>query len=40
LTEPSTVSFDAERMSHWYKVGARPSDAVATLLKKTNVKIG
>lgn len=40
MTEPSTISLDSERMNHWYKIGARPSDAVATLLKKTNVKLG
>jgi len=40
MTEPSTISFETERMNHWYKVGARPSDSVANLLKKTNTKLG
>ncbi|NBO39073.1 30S ribosomal protein S16 [bacterium] len=40
MTEPSTFSVDVERMNHWYKVGARPSDAIATLLKKTQVTLG
>ena len=39
-TEHSTIKLEVERMNHWYKVGARPSDAVATLLKKTSVKLG
>ncbi|NBX17778.1 MAG: 30S ribosomal protein S16 [Proteobacteria bacterium] len=40
MTEPSTIKLEVERMNHWYKVGARPSDAVGNLLKKTNVKLG
>ncbi|NBW80311.1 30S ribosomal protein S16 [bacterium] len=40
MTEPSVISLEAERMNHWYKVGARPSDAVANLLKKTKVTLG
>lgn len=40
MNEPSTISLESERMSHWYKLGARPSDAVANLLKKTNLKLG
>lgn len=39
MTEPSTIELKADRMSHWYSVGARPSDAVATLLKKTKTDI-
>ena len=33
MVEPSAIELDAERIAHWYKVGARPSDCVANLLK-------
>ena len=39
MTTPSTVSFKTDRMAHWYKVGARPSDTVSTLLRKTSVDL-
>ena len=39
MTTPSTVSFKTDRMAHWYKIGARPSDTVATLLRKTSVNL-
>lgn len=39
MTEPSTIQLKADRMAHWYKVGARPSPAVATLLKKTKTDL-
>ncbi len=31
---PPRVSFDEERLQHWLKVGARPSDTVADLIKR------
>ena len=34
LTEPATVSFDAERVKYWIANGAQPTDTVRTLLKK------
>ncbi len=39
MTEPSIVEFKADRMAHWYKVGARPSDCVANLLLKKKIDI-
>jgi small subunit ribosomal protein S16 len=33
LTHPATVRFDHDRIAHWLKVGAKPSDTVARLLK-------
>lgn len=33
LTEPATVNFKHERVSHWVSCGAQPSDTVARLLK-------
>ena len=33
LTHPATVKLDQSRLEHWLKVGARPSDTVARLLK-------
>jgi small subunit ribosomal protein S16 len=32
-TEPETVNIDVERAKYWLGVGARPSEAVARLLK-------
>lgn len=37
MTDPPTVHIKGERASHWLKVGAQPSDAVARLLKKANI---
>lgn len=37
MTDPPTVHIKSERASHWLKVGAQPSDAVARLLKKANI---
>ena len=37
MTDPPTVHVKSERASHWLKVGAQPSDAVARLLKKTGI---
>ena len=33
LTNPATVKVDHSRVDHWLKVGAKPSDTVARLLK-------
>jgi small subunit ribosomal protein S16 len=33
-TKPETLELDRERLSHWLKVGARPSDTVRTLLAR------
>ena len=33
-TKPATVEIDRERVTHWIKQGARPSDSVRTLLKR------
>ena len=37
-TEPATVKVKKERAEYWLKVGATPSAAVRTLLKKQGVK--
>ncbi len=33
-TRPATVEINRERLNHWIKQGARPSDSVRTLLAK------
>jgi len=33
-TKPAKVEINAERIQHWIKLGARPSDSVRTLLAK------
>jgi small subunit ribosomal protein S16 len=33
-TKPATVEINKERISHWIKNGARPSDSVRTLLAR------
>ena len=33
LTHPATFQVDNERVAHWLKVGAKPSDTMARLLK-------
>jgi small subunit ribosomal protein S16 len=33
-TKPETLELDRERLDHWLKVGARPSDTVRTLLAR------
>ncbi len=33
VTKPATVNLKHERIQHWLKVGAKPSDTVARLLK-------
>ncbi len=37
LTEPPTITVEEERVFHWLKQGARPSEAAARLLAKTGV---
>ncbi|TLN14354.1 30S ribosomal protein S16 [bacterium] len=37
LTEPATISVEAERVKHWIDHGALPSATVASLLKKAGV---
>jgi small subunit ribosomal protein S16 len=32
-TEPSVIEFNADRIAHWYKIGARPSDTCAALFR-------
>lgn len=33
-TKPATVEVDRERLAHWIKQGARPSDSVRTLMAR------
>ena len=33
-TKPAKVEIDRERLNHWIKQGARPSDSVRTLLAR------
>ena len=33
-TKPATVEVDRERVNHWIKQGARPSDSVRTLMAR------
>ena len=37
LTEPATITVDAEKAQQWIKNGAQPTDTVRALLKKANV---
>ncbi|MDD6643805.1 MAG: 30S ribosomal protein S16 [Faecousia sp.] len=37
LTDPATVTVDAEKAQQWIKNGAQPTDTVKALLKKANV---
>jgi small subunit ribosomal protein S16 len=34
VTQPATVNLKYDRVEHWVKVGAKPSDTVARLLAK------
>lgn len=38
LTEPPTIKIDADRVKEWVGKGAKVSDTVAYLLKKTGVE--
>jgi small subunit ribosomal protein S16 len=33
-TKPETLDLDRERLAHWLKAGARPSDSVRTLVSR------
>jgi small subunit ribosomal protein S16 len=33
-TKPETLKLDRERLAHWVKVGAQPSDSVRTLVAR------
>ena len=35
LTEPATITVDAEKAQQWIKNGAQPTDTVRALLKKS-----
>ena len=35
----SVIELNVERMAHWYKIGARPSDTVANLMRVKKVDI-
>lgn len=37
LTDPATVTIDADKAKQWIKNGAQPTDTVRGLLKKANV---
>ena len=37
LTDPATITIDAEKAQQWIKNGAQPTDTVRALLKKANV---
>ena len=37
LTNPATVTVDAEKATNWIKNGAQPTDTVRGLLKKAGV---
>lgn len=37
LTNPATITVDAEKAKQWIKNGAQPTDTVRGLLKKANV---
>ena len=37
LTDPATISIDAEKAAKWLKSGAQPTDTVKSLLKKSGI---
>ena len=37
--ELSLIEFNLDRVVHWYKVGARPSDSVAAMLRAKKIDI-
>ena len=37
--EPAIVSVKAERITYWFKQGARPSETVKSVLKKAGMKL-
>jgi small subunit ribosomal protein S16 len=38
--ESQQVQVNADRVEHWIKVGAQPSDTVANLLRKVGIRLG
>jgi small subunit ribosomal protein S16 len=36
--DPQRVTFDTERMQHWLKVGAQPSDRIAVFLGRAGLR--
>ncbi|MCG3176512.1 MAG: 30S ribosomal protein S16 [Candidatus Omnitrophica bacterium] len=38
--EPAVMSVKTERVEHWMKNGAKPSDTVRSILKKAGIKFG
>ena len=38
LTEPATVTVDAEKAKKWIACGAQPTDTVKALLKKNGIE--
>ena len=38
-TQPETLELDRERVAHWLKVGAKPSDTVRTLIDRNPAPI-
>lgn len=37
LTDPPTITVDADKVKHWLSVGAQPSDTVGRILAKQGV---
>lgn len=37
LTDPETVTIEADRVAHWLSVGAQPSDSVTRILRTHNL---
>jgi len=37
MTDPETVTINAERATHWLQQGAQPSETTARLLKKAGI---
>ncbi len=37
--EPAIVSVKTERVEHWMKLGAKPSETVRSILKKAGMKL-
>jgi small subunit ribosomal protein S16 len=37
ITDPATIKVDLERARHWLRVGAQPTETVASIFKKVGV---
>jgi small subunit ribosomal protein S16 len=37
MTEPATIVVDADKVRHWLKVGAKPSETVERILQNQGV---